>query len=112
MALALRRHRSAWYRSAYVTVWNLRSGLSLGPFLFLPKGCPRELVVHEYGHSVQSLVLGPLYLPLVVLPSLLWAGMPAFATYRRKRGVSYYSMPVERWANKLGERICHEPAPR
>lgn len=90
--------------------WGLASGLSLGLFVFVPKGCTRPLLVHEYGHSVQSMLLGPLYLPIVVLPSLVWAGVPALARWRSRWHVSYYDMPTEHWASWLGERICGEPA--
>ena len=100
------------FRSALVTEWRLRRGLSLGPFIFVPRGCPRRLVVHEYGHTVQALILGPLYLPVIVLPSLTWAGAPALERARRRRGISYYTFYTEHWANVLAERVCHEPSMR
>ena len=31
-----------------------------------------RLLVHEYGHTIQSLILGPLYLVLIGIPSTLW----------------------------------------
>lgn len=98
------------FRLSRVVTWNLDSGLSLGLFVFVPKSSPRGLLVHEYGHSVQSIILGPLYLPLVVVPSLLWAGIPWFEAWRRAHDVSYYEFLPERWANRLGERVCKEPA--
>lgn len=52
---------------------------------------------HEYGHTRQSLYLGPLYLLIVGIPSLLWA-----AYWTPGRGVSYYSFYTEKWADKLG----------
>lgn len=100
------------FRSARVTEWRLKRGLSLGPFIFVPRNCPRRLVVHEYGHTVQSLILGPFYLPVIVLPSLTWAGVPALERRRHHRGVSYYTFYTERWANALAERVCHEPSMR
>lgn len=112
MALALRSRPHTAFRNARVITWRMGAGLSLGPFVFVPEYASRSLLVHEYGHTIQSLILGPLYVPLVVLPSLVWAGLPAFDAWRRARNVSYYAMPVERWANMLGERVCGEPAPR
>lgn len=105
-------HRSAHrtFHACCVTEWDLSRGLSLGLFVFVPKGCPRRLLVHEYGHAVQSLLLGPLYLPVIVLPSLVWAGMPMLSRWRHRHRVSYYAFYPERWANRLGERACHEPA--
>ena len=52
---------------------------------------------HEYGHTRQSLYLGPLYLLIVGLPSLLWAWY-----WNPSRGCSYYSFYTEKWADKLG----------
>lgn len=95
----------ARFRTAIVTVWPLASGLSLGMFIFVPRGCQRTLVLHEYGHTLQSLMLGPLYLPLIVLPSLMWAGIPAFGRLRRRRSYSYYRFYTERWANLLAHRL-------
>ena len=96
------------YRAAVVTNWSRNAGLSLGPFVFLPRYSSRRLLVHEYGHTVQSLLLGPLYLPVIVLPSLMWAGVPAFNRMRRRRHLSYYALYTERWANWLGELVCGE----
>ena len=105
-----RRQAHFSFRSACVGEWNLDAGLSLGPFVFVPHACSRRLLVHEYGHVVQSLILGPLYVPLVVVPSLVWAGVPALAQWRERHRLSYYDMPIEHWASWLGERVCGEPA--
>ena len=89
---------------AVVTGWNLRSAMSLGMFLFVPADdpfLPNALWVHEFGHSVQSCLLGPLFLPFVGLPSLVWASF--FRRFRRNRRFSYYRFPTERWANRLGQ---------
>ena len=106
--LALRGapHRS--YRLSCVTSWKMGSGLSLGLFVFVPRGAEGCLVVHEYGHTVESMILGPLYLPLVVVPSLIWAGLPVCERLRRRRNISYYDLPIERWANVLGTRVTGE----
>ena len=107
---AVVRGKCRRFRGAWVVSWRQRAGLSLGLFVFVPYGSPRRLLVHEYGHCVQSLILGPLYLPVVVLPSLVWAGLPALGMWRRRRRISYYALPTERWANALGEWVCGEPS--
>lgn len=112
MYVALKGHARLRFRDAYVTQWGLPSGLSLGLFLFVPASAARSLLVHEYGHTIQSALLGPLYLPIVGLSSVIWANVPGLERWRRVRDVSYYAMPVERWANILGERVCGEKAPR
>ena len=57
-----------------------------------------RLLVHEYGHTYQSLILGPLFIPVVGIPSVIW-GMV------KKPGQSYFSFYAENWANHLGEKF-------
>lgn len=113
--LALRRRRWGCYRSAVVVRWGLATSVSLGAFLFVneqAKGeTARRLTTHEYGHSLQSLALGPLYLPVVLLPSMLWCGLPAAAAHRRDTGQSYYTFYTERWANAWAARVTKEETP-
>lgn len=62
------------------------------------------LLDHEYGHTIQSLALGPLYLVLVGAPSIIWNRLPYFARKRKEKGRSYYSAIFERTASELGEK--------
>ncbi len=94
-------------RTAEAYSWHYKGGLSLGKYIFLPfteldrgNAYQRAYIAHEFGHSLQSEMLGWLYLPLIGLPSLIWAG--CFRGYRRRRGVSYYTFYTERWADELG----------
>lgn len=96
------------FRTAFVREWKQDAGLSMGMFIFLPRGSSRPLLVHEYGHTVQSLLLGPLYLPLVVVPSVLWAGIPGLRRLRARKNYSYYRFYTERWANLLTSRVTGE----
>ena len=89
------------YKGCIVTYWNQRGSLGVGMFLFL--GCDDPQVrVHEFGHSVQSLVLGPLFLPIMGIPSLLWCNLPVCQRMRREKGISYYRFYPESTANRLG----------
>lgn len=104
------RWRHFRYNGAVVTVWGSRRGsMGLGMFIFISESAMNGerrgfTLTHEYGHTVQSVILGPLFLPVIGLPSLLWAGLPVFRKYRERRSVSYYWLYTERWANFLGER--------
>ena len=62
----------------------------------------RRILRHEYGHSIQSLILGPLYLFVVGLPSILWCRVPALGKSWRSGRRSYYSFFTERSADRLG----------
>lgn len=87
--LRYRNSPHSFYHGAVVTVYPFYFSLSLGPFIFLTdkpprdrsgtvphKQIPRRMLVHEYGHTIQSLLLGPLYLFVIGLPSALWAHLP------------------------------------
>ena len=89
-------------KGSYYTYGIKRGSLSLGSYIFL---CPQHdgntrVLKHEYGHTRQSLYLGWLYLLVIGLPSIIWAG--CLKQYRRKHNVSYYAFYTERWADKLG----------
>lgn len=74
-------------------------GICLGMFCFT---CVDNdtLIAHEIGHSIQSAMLGPIWIFVIALPSLIWAGF--FKNYRVTNNVSYYSFYTEAWADKLG----------
>lgn len=93
------------YNGARATLWDKDAGLSLGKFIFLPAGGrrpPQSLLEHEYGHTLQSLILGPAYLPLVGAPSAIWKNLPYFIRKRKRTGKSYYSPVFESTASRLG----------
>ena len=95
------------YRGCIVTHWDNGGSLGVGMFLFL--GCDDPRVrVHEFGHSVQSLILGPLFLPIMGIPSFLWANLKPCRKLRKEKGVSYYKFYPERNANRLGELVTKE----
>lgn len=74
-------------------------GISLGRTIVVKRSylANTDTWNHEYGHTRQSLYLGPFYLFVVGIPSLLWAWY-----WNPSRGVSYYSFYTEKWADKLG----------
>ena len=83
-------------------------GVSLGMFIFVPDGLPPErearLLAHEYGHTFQSALLGPLYLLAVGVPSFLWANLPRNRRARAERHIPYESRYPENWAEALGSK--------
>lgn len=72
-------------------------GLSLGFFILLDPDIKEGtwIVKHEFGHIIQSRILGWFYVPVVLIPSYLWF---RFGDYDVK---SYYDFYTERWANEL-----------
>ncbi len=61
-----------------------------------------RILRHEYGHSIQSMIFGPLYLLLIGLPSIMWCRVPAIGRSWRSGRRSYYSFVTERSADRLG----------
>jgi hypothetical protein len=99
------------FRECAVFRWNRPGSMSLGMFLFLgnyAKEREKFILRHEYGHSLQSLILGPLYLPVIGLPSFLRANVPLFSKNWRSGKKGYYEFYPERWANRISraEEIC------
>ena len=92
--------------------------MSLGQYIFLTNDPYRyvtedqdiekvyqKILVHEYGHSIQSLILGPLYLIVIGIPSYSWGTIPIFHKIRQKKNISYFDLYCEKNANILGEKV-------
>lgn len=85
------------YKTSYTFYVNkFPGGLSLGRYVFI-NPFERDLILHEWGHSIQSIILGPFYLIVIGIPSFIWNHI-----YRSSWKKSYYWFWTERWANKLG----------
>jgi hypothetical protein len=83
------------------------SAISLGPILVFGAGAFswENIVKHEYGHSRQSILLGPLYLLVVGVPSLTMNIISRFSLRfgTGKFAYDYYRRWPESWADRLGE---------
>lgn len=92
--------KSKKYKNAVATKWNNKYGsVSLGMFLFVTNDEDETLLAHEYGHSLQSIFLGPLFFFVIGIPSICWA---AFGdNYRKKHNKTYYEFYTEKFANDL-----------
>jgi hypothetical protein len=86
-----------------------KTGVSLGWFIFWISNGNRfphlknDCRMHEFGHSKQSTMLGPVYLFVVGIPSLLRVIYGKW--YYKKNSIrwkNYYSAFPENWADKLG----------
>lgn len=90
-----------YYRSLF------NSGVCLGDYIILDNNNADNAndILHEYGHHIQSLRLGWLYLPVIGLPSMLFNLYDRVAHKnwtRLQRRTWYYNLPWEAWADKLG----------
>lgn len=109
------------YHGAIITEWNVKSSMSLGLFVFVTsepyfakkyegqisvEELSNRLLVHEYGHTIQSLILGSLYLIVIGIPSTLWGFRGA--KKRRDEKIPDGAFFTEGWANRLGEWVTGE----
>ena len=85
------------YKSAYIYDKLPAEGISLGYFILFDDyehKVNETDIKHEYGHCIQSLILGPLYLLVIGIFSEL--------NYKFGFSKSYYAFWTEKWADKLG----------
>lgn len=103
--------KKSWAPWEWVTGKPPHFGVSLGNYIiFGGAGGSVDSYHHELGHRKQSKYLGPLYLILIGIPSLLWNIVTrvlwVFSTKKRTWLILlmklYYHMPWEWWADKLG----------
>lgn len=63
-----------------------------------------RMILHEYGHTLQSQILGPFYLPIVGLPSLLSAAHNKILPNDPLSASTHSYFFTETWANRLSSK--------
>ena len=89
----------------YVVSKKMSGGISLGNYVILSnsykdKTRNKKVWDHEYGHTRDSKMFGPLYLIAIGLPSLIWAWM--YGTIIKPTTNGYYKFYTEKRADRLG----------
>jgi len=105
-----------YYHGAIASHWKFSFSMGLGMFIFFghsdkDENYQSEVLVHEYGHTIQSIILGPLFLFVIGIPSCVWAFTPKFVKWREQGRYTYFDFYPEGWANKAGEAVLHKKAP-
>ena len=105
--LALFRNKTTYTNpNNGVTVWNINSGktfgtacFSTGPVIVTCDGAQDDILLHETGHSKQSIYLGIFYHIVISIPSVcrFW-----YKRIFKKSQEWYKSGYPENWADKLG----------
>lgn len=82
---------------------STNGSVSLGNLVFISKHTRNydKTLKHELGHTMQSKVLGPFYLFVIGIPSILWASLRMICKPLRK--IDYYWFYTEAWANKWAD---------
>jgi len=104
-----------YYHGAIISYWRFSFSMGLGMFIFFghsnqDEEYQKQVLVHEYGHTIQSIILGPLFFFLVAIPSTTLAFLPVFANKRKEGKADYFDLYCESWANTLGEHVLKEKA--
>ena len=120
------KNKHYFYHGAIITERNVPSSVSLGMFVFTTTNPMKDkrtknkipdeelsgrLLVHEYGHTIQSLVLGPLY-AIVGVISVGWGSVvyPILKRQEKYKDLPYTKCFVEYNASWLGEKVTGEKA--
>lgn len=91
------------YKQAIVMPCVMRGAVTLGCYVFVGLNSEyRKTVKHELGHTIQSKILGPLYLIVIGIPSITYCGLRRIFPSLRKK--NYYDFYTEKWANNLSEK--------
>ena len=91
------------YKQATVIPCIMRGAVTLGNYVFVGLNSEyKETVKHELGHTIQSKILGPLYLIVIGIPSITYCGLRRLFPSLRKK--NYYNFYTEKWANNLSEK--------
>lgn len=110
--LLIYKHEKIYYihkgRKFYYTK-EMPSGISLGNYIIMNREDKKEGMKHEYGHTIQSRILGPFYLIIIGIPSGL-GNIYDKTHHTKEKGWTdkrsakwYYNLPWEKWADKLGK---------
>ena len=91
------------YKQAIVIPCIMRGAVTLGNYVFVGLNSEyRKTVKHELGHTIQSKILGPLYLIVIGIPSITYCGLRRLFPSLRKK--NYYNFYTEKTANYLSEK--------
>ena len=90
---------------------KMTGGISLGNYCLVNTGhyrkdinesLKRDTVRHNaIGHTKQSRLLGPLYLIVIGIPSLIWNGIYGSDSVIKPTKNGYYRFYTENWADSL-----------
>jgi hypothetical protein len=103
------------YRGAIIEIENYRGvtlvrttnsklmgGMALGKYNFVIDKqwkTAAQTIEHEYGHTAQGYILGPLYIIIIGIPSEFWLLLSHISPYIKK---TYRTRFPENWADTLG----------
>lgn len=99
-----------WYKAEYISTYKkirfyltskISGAISCGLYVIIHPDsyADKNTVLHEWGHTKQSLYFGWLYLPIIGLHSSIHALVHSKVCNKLQKYTHYWT---EKWANKLG----------
>jgi hypothetical protein len=64
--------------------------------------------MHEFGHTLQCMVLGPLFFPIIALPSVVWCNAKCCVKKHKNDQRLYTAFYPERNADWIGKKFVKE----
>lgn len=110
LLIKYRKCKKEYYHGSIIIYHNGNwGGVSTGIFIVINGNRGENWIydakIHEYGHTVQSLILGPLFTFVIGIPSSLWRQKTKNIIFS---DFEYYCFYTESWANVLGQRATKE----
>ena len=100
---------SHFFRDCYVYYITHDDSHCCGKHIFINRDTDDMIIFrHEYGHRIQSKLLGILFYPIIFLPSYLH--FIYWVKFRNDNWDEYYNFYCENWANKLSEKKIYHPS--
>lgn len=103
-------HPKRFGYALYFEIGEKWGGVNFGGFFFIQKNGSNQLKSHEYGHSFQTLLLGPFTPFIILIPS---ATRYHYRNYKANKGISlppYDAFWCEGWATSLGHKYSPQDA--
>lgn len=85
-------------------------GFAMGTVFFVGNGASDRMKQHEFGHTVQNAIYGPLQIFLVALPSIIRFWYRQYLYFRKRFPKSVYdSIWFENTASYIGSYYAYTP---
>lgn len=85
-------------------LWSTNFGAFIFISNYIDENRAQTALRHNYGHAVQSLFLGYLYLPLRYIPDVI-SNIPYFVRRRKERGIPDNLGFMEKGADHFGDKF-------